>query len=438
MLPYRTAFSDIGGDEAAHAVRGYLDDLDFGFDAAFVLKAVWDRQNSAPQPDLLKSWPDLSVVRQARATKREGMAAVSPFAAWILAAIEKLIRPGCGAEAQCLAITLGRIVVLLPHGDQSTIFASLLGLPQPVQTKWPLLAALVLAGEVISADLVLTGITAWVDEARKKPWLPHDSFWEVDHWLELLPFSDRPAETIEGIKAVSALLPTPRRTERVVAALGYAPGDEAEGVLIEMARQNLHVLQQHEWLNAMMARGTASAAIAVLDLVADGKLTTGHGSFDIWSISRPLAGLARCHPELKGELLHWYQGYNSGSSQELIERLLIELGDADCILALAQGYARSNRPFDGSLEFGIREAALHRHPAEESSGSYELRPMALTKLRKDLFAMLGGTLHEVAVAEACLTTIDELRDQYGAPDSGPRHPNIESGRPWPLAAGAPQ
>jgi hypothetical protein len=172
--------------------------------------------------------------------------------------------------------------------------------------------------------------------------------------------------------------------------------------------------------------------------VAAGKLTTGQGSLDIWSISRPLAGLARGHPELKGELLRRYQGGNSGPSQDLIERLLIELGDADCILALAQGYAWSTRPFDGSLAFAIREAALHRHPAEESSGSYELRPMALTRLRTDLFAMLGGTPQEAAVAEACLTTIDELRDQYGAPDSGPRHSNIDSGRPWPLAAGTPQ
>ena len=37
-----------------------------------------------------------------------------------------------------------------------------------------------------------------------------------------------------------------------------------------------------------------------------------------------------------------------------------------------------------------------------------------------------------ALAERCLVAIDKLRDAYGRIDDEPRHPDIASGRPWPL------
>jgi hypothetical protein len=36
------------------------------------------------------------------------------------------------------------------------------------------------------------------------------------------------------------------------------------------------------------------------------------------------------------------------------------------------------------------------------------------------------------MAGVCLTTIDVLRDEYGPAGLEPRHPDIETGRPWPL------
>jgi hypothetical protein len=36
------------------------------------------------------------------------------------------------------------------------------------------------------------------------------------------------------------------------------------------------------------------------------------------------------------------------------------------------------------------------------------------------------------VAAACLLEIDKLRDEYGSVDSEPRHPDIETGRSWPV------
>jgi hypothetical protein len=36
------------------------------------------------------------------------------------------------------------------------------------------------------------------------------------------------------------------------------------------------------------------------------------------------------------------------------------------------------------------------------------------------------------VAARCLNQIDKIRDEYGAPDSEPRHPDLASGKRWPI------
>jgi hypothetical protein len=104
-------------------------------------------------------------------------------------------------------------------------------------------------------------------------------------------------------------------------------------------------------------------------------------------------------------------------------------------LALVQGYAWQNKRFDGLLDMAIRDIALRKELVEGWSGAYEYQPVAIAKLRKDLFATLNGTPQEAALAAACLSAIDQIRDEHGSVASEPRHPDIDSRRPWPLAAG---
>jgi hypothetical protein len=122
--------------------------------------------------------------------------------------------------------------------------------------------------------------------------------------------------------------------------------------------------------------------------------------------------------------------------QAVFEHILAELGDADAVLALVRAYATTGRGFDGLLQNAIREAALSKEPAANWIGAYELRPVPLPELRKTLFAMTEDpSPATAALAEACLAAIDELRDEYGASEFEPRHPDVGSGRPWPPAAG---
>jgi hypothetical protein len=78
---------------------------------------------------------------------------------------------------------------------------------------------------------------------------------------------------------------------------------------------------------------------------------------------------------------------------------------------------------------------LGERPSANWAGANEVVSVPLPELRKRLFSMVKDDAAESRLAAACLTSIDELRDDYGPADSEPRHPDIDSGRPWPLAVG---
>jgi hypothetical protein len=57
-------------------------------------------------------------------------------------------------------------------------------------------------------------------------------------------------------------------------------------------------------------------------------------------------------------------------------------------------------------------------------------PVPAAELRRKLLAMTtdGGPMNAAA---RCLSQIDKIRDEHGAPESDPRHPDLASGRAWP-------
>lgn len=428
---YREAFAAIGGEAVVETMRAYLEDEDFGFEAGLVLKEIRDRQQNTPAASPLKAWPDFSTVAARREQRRtEAATAAVPAAAMIFAAIERMAAPTSSEKRQRLAIALGRVGLSMPHGDQTVAINALLALPQPLRGKRELLAALVLDGEVISAELPLQAIREWLADSQEKAWMRREGLWEVERWLQLLPFSDRPAAVIEGMDMVLGAAPYVEGVERVVSALGDAPGEESEGALQELMRRHPQLVFRQDWARAIIKRGTRSAAIMLMDFAASGGVGRGADAGDAYWMARELLGLIQRHPDLKAEVMHRYKA--AGNGRAVFGHILAELGDADAVLALVRAYAAAGRGFDGLSQTAIREGALSKEPAADWTGAYELRPVPLPELRKTLFAMTDdASPATAALAEACLASIDELRDEYGASEFEPRHPDVETGRPWP-------
>ncbi len=95
---------------------------------------------------------------------------------------------------------------------------------------------------------------------------------------------------------------------------------------------------------------------------------------------------------------------------------------------------RQGKLFDGHLAMALEGVAIDKRPAAGLSGAYNPHPAAVTALRKECFGMLLGAPGEAALGGACLTAIDELRDEHGRAEFEPRHPDVGSGRPWPSEA----
>lgn len=75
---------------------------------------------------------------------------------------------------------------------------------------------------------------------------------------------------------------------------------------------------------------------------------------------------------------------------------------------------------------------MHKVPSETWQNAFELVPEPAAHLRKALFNRTALPA-SAALAKACLIRIDELRDDYGLADGEPRHPDLASGRPWPVS-----
>jgi hypothetical protein len=140
------------------------------------------------------------------------------------------------------------------------------------------------------------------------------------------------------------------------------------------------------------------------------------------------------HAEVRAEVYNQYERLSAAPGRVILERAIAEIADADGVLLLVQSRAAQGKSFDSVLHQAIEHVALDKRPSPNWAGAYQVFSAPVPDLRKKLFAMVKGDTAESSLAAACLNAIDELRDDYGPAESEPRHPDIDSGRPWPLAA----
>lgn len=432
-LQYRRAFAAIGDDQVVSAMIGYLPNLDFGIDAAWVLKSIWNKKHPSPRDRRFPAWPDFSEVAARRKEREEGHVFVkpSPFAEAIFEVISNLAEPGSNSEDQIRALKLARIAFSMPYGENSEIINHLLQLPQPIYEKIELLELLVSAGEMIQADMVIDGIKHLLQDANEKPWLLDEKRGLPIEMLAVLPFSDRPEATLEGLELLEPRWLQSWQIRRVLLALGYVPGQEAENVLVQMALKEPKLLGEHEWLVALVRWGTTSSARLLLDFICEGAFS-GPRKLDSWTIAETLASTMRANSEVREVVYQRYENDSACRAKSVLEHSIAEVADTNGILVMVRKYAEQGKSFDGILHMAIRHAAVRERPSAAWQGSHELSPVPLPKLRQRLLLMVREDGAVAKLAEKCLVAIDEFRDEYGQAETEPRHPDIDSGLPWPM------
>jgi hypothetical protein len=206
-------------------------------------------------------------------------------------------------------------------------------------------------------------------------------------------------------------------------------------VLNILSQKDSRFLSQYEWFAALDRRGTESAARIILELICEGAFDKKAGGIDSWTLGRKVAGAMEAYAEFRAEVYQLYERLPTGPGRALLEHAISEAADANGVLLLVRSYAVQGKPFPGNLYSAIRHVAIGDRPSIDWVGASEVFSVPIPELRKRLFAITKDDTTEATLAAACLTAIDELRDEYGAAESEPRHPNIDSDRPWPMEAG---
>ncbi|MGY4335494.1 hypothetical protein ACVWW3_000400 [Bradyrhizobium sp. LM2.9] len=440
-IQYRTAFIRIGGDDVAAVATQYLEDRDFGFSAAVILKSISDRQLNVPEPGTHRRWPWFDEVEAARKfrTVSPRPEPLNTLAAPIFAAMDRLARPEAAKEDQLLAISLARIALGMPHDDQDELMARVVGLPQALNQKRTLLAAMVLDGQTLDADLVMSAIDEWLITAASDPttaWHKRQNTWEVEPWVELLPFTTRPQAVLDGLTKVKAFYGRDwaQRWERVLTAVATVPGAEGLALVTSLARAHKDIADEYAWMQAILNRGTLESVLLYVDLFIECTLGTDPHGADAWHVGRQLAEYAQRLPELKPELRRRYETVGNGPGRAMLEHFFGEAATGEDLLAMVKKYAANSQGYDGQMARAVEAVAVDKVPVAEGSNSYSIYPAPVGGLRKALFDLLNGSATEAAIAKNCLEAIDTLRDEHGIAANDARHPDVMSERSWPPEA----
>lgn len=419
---YQVAFNAIKAPETTALMIRCLPDEHFGKSAAHVLKLQWILVN---EPQIERSFlarADFSRVTELREMRISQPNLTCNEAEAIFACIVPLIAEGATEAQNKHAVKLGIEGLRLPHGQrQDTIKALLSIAPQGARSN--LVLSLILSGETIPLEIVQSGIADVLEDARTNTWILHEG-WQLKSWLLLLPFTDHPAQLADVITSLPPQQREPRFLEEMVRATQHVQSSEIEESLFKIAENNREFYRNHAWRHVILHRGTLTSAQRYLELVIEEKIDTS----DYWQTSREIAELLSAHSELRRYAYDLLK-QDTLPKAELLARAVAEGNDPEGLLLLVELENKLRKPL---ISWRTIQGAVTEHvPSEHWRGAFEVLPIAATELRQRLLAMTtDGGPHDSAAR--VLREIDRIRDENGAPEDEPRHPDLASGKPWPI------
>jgi hypothetical protein len=430
---YQRAFMAIKGPQTTALMGEYLADEHFGELAATVLAAQWSEANEPRDEKKFRGGPDFSRVASRRAARAANPRESSAEADMIFGVIDTLIVDGATQEQKNLAVALGIVGARLPHGQRDASIHKLIGLA-PRRARANLLLSLVLSGEDMAIELVAAGIAETFEAAKNAAWiLTQSDAYELREWLRLLPFATPVSEVPAVLRSLFGPQRNPHLLEEMLNGLGISPFDDAEAVLFKLAEDDPRFYVDHCWRATVLRLGTVSSARRLVDLVATG--APSRTSQDDWDLRRELGGLIREFPDVRAQVKDLLKNGPTSEHLMLLGHAVAENPDMDGLLMLIDFEIKTGLPF---LTWrGIEGAVTEHVPAENWKGAFNVVAVPAVELRQKLLAMTtsGG---EDDPAARCLNFIDELRDQYAAPEAEPRHPDLASGRRWPMLSPDPE
>ncbi|MGO4339921.1 NACHT domain-containing NTPase [Labrys sp. KB_33_2] len=427
MHEYQRAFLAINAPETTALMCEYLTDEHFGELAARVLLVHWIKANEPQNDKTFRSSVDFSGVQARREVRAVAPTTTSAEAEVIFGAIDTLVVDGATDAQLKLGIALGTVGARLPHGQRDLTIQKLISLA-PRQARAALLLSLILSGEDIDIKLVSDGIAETFEAAKKETWiLTQSDAYQLRDWLRLLPFGTPVTDLPAIVRGIPETQRNPRMLEEMVSGLSNLSSNEAESVIFTLAEEDPRFYQNNQWRATALSLSSASAARSLVDLTISGALDGT--SYDGWHWRRELGGLISEFLEVRAYVYDLLKDGPTTKQLASLASAVAEEPDTDGVLILIDCEIRTGHSFMGRQ--AVESAVTEHVPAENWKGAYNIVPVPAAELRRKLLAMTGSGGKDDPAAR-CLNLIDKLRDEYGAPESEPRHPDLASGRPWPI------
>jgi len=224
----------------------------------------------------------------------------------------------------------------------------------------------------------------------------------------------------------------------IVTALGYSRCVEALELLRDLAMAAGGGFQSFaaEWIDAIAALGTAESRRILLGFVDPDIGQTGLEQYLEHYRRERLASrimeIAQSEPRVKDRLYSLCRRQLPATMRLLLADVIAKLGTGEAVIAgldLIHDQTEPAVPY--ALLRGIESVFLERRPYGGLEYAYTLEPRAGNEIKNRLFAMILNDNNRRRSAWALLGQIESWRVEYGRPASEPRHPALDSSKPWP-------
>jgi hypothetical protein len=426
---YQGAFAAIRDPAVAAMLDPYLTNEEFGVPAAVVMRNEWMNETLPARRSLIDRFADYSGVGSRRAKRADDPTATSQPAEQIFAAINRLMSHPDFTNTppmQRLALRLAVVAAPMPHGQRTDTILGLLAYGDALD-RGDLLAAMAWSGETVDSKLILPVIDEILGEAKTKPWMLDQNHDPLRIWLELLAFSDNPGVIPRVVATLPGHARSAWRLEGVVSALGNIPDDVAIDVLFQLAIADRRVVENFGWQQAIGRKAPLACGRRLMDLIIEMSAPEKpHG--DTGEI---LAGMMKASADLRREVYDRFSAAETDATRAVLTSVIMQAADTEGLLLVVRDLVRTGKPFPFSRWPTVEKIVTRQEPVEGSSSTFTVHAVAVGNLRRELLGMATDGGRQDASA-TCLAIIDDIRDEYGAAFGEPRHPDLASGRPWPM------
>ena len=301
------------------------------------------------------------------------------------------------------------------------------------------LEALLFSGAGLPANRVLEVLNPVIEHAMTVQYNRQQADDLLSRCLCLLPFVEPPSQ---GIARIREIEPIKRmwgyEFQGLVAALGYSRCHEALGLLLDMAKSEEKRLETitGDWIDAVANIGTPEAIRTILSFIDPDieqhnlRLTFDH--FHQERLASKIAIIAGDDSSVRDRLLLLCTRKLPPQKRLLLADCVTRLGTRDGILAgLGLIHDDATPSIPPALIKNLEAVFVERRPHGSSENTYTLEPQSANDIRSRLFEMAVNDESRKHSAWSILTRIESWRIEYGRPTNEPRHPNIDSGIPWP-------